>query len=54
VLLFFLALSALGLLMGLAHMSWRARQDRREQQIENQVSARRQGSAALLDGPPRA
>ncbi len=54
VLLFFLAVSVLGLLMGLAHMSWRARQDRREQQREDQVSARRYGSAGLLDGPPRA
>jgi hypothetical protein len=41
VLLFFLAVSLLGLLVGLGHMSWRRRQDRREQEREDQVSARR-------------
>jgi hypothetical protein len=41
VLLFFLAVGLLGLLIGLAHMSWRARQDRREEEREDQVSARR-------------
>ncbi len=41
VLLFFLAVVLLGLLVGLAHMFWRARQDRREREREDQVSARR-------------
>jgi cbb3-type cytochrome oxidase subunit 3 len=33
-LLFFVAVFLLGLLVGLAHMFWRARQDRREQERE--------------------
>jgi hypothetical protein len=41
VLLFFLAVSLLGLVVGLVHMFWRARQDRHEQEREDQVSARR-------------
>ena len=40
VVLFFLAVSLLGLLVGLVHMFWRARQDRREQEKEDHVSAR--------------
>ena len=61
VLVFLLAVFLLGLRVGLAHMFWRARQDRREQEREDQVSARRWGallraamSAELIDGPPRA
>jgi hypothetical protein len=37
VVLFFLAVSLLGLFIGLTHMFWRARQDRREQEKEDQV-----------------
>jgi hypothetical protein len=40
VLLFFPVVCLLGLVVGLAHMFWRARQDRREQEREDQVSAR--------------
>ncbi len=42
VLVFFLAVFLLGLL---AHMFWRARQDRREQERENEVSARHYGAS---------
>ena len=37
--LFFLAVFVLGLVAGLTHMFWRARQERREQEREGQVSA---------------
>lgn len=39
--LFFLAVFLLGLLVGLAHVFWRARQDRDEQGKEDEVSVRR-------------
>jgi hypothetical protein len=39
VLLFLLAVFLLGLLVGLAHMCWRARQDRLEREKEDEVSA---------------
>jgi hypothetical protein len=39
--LFFLAVFLLGLVVGLALMFWRARQDRREQEKEDPVTARR-------------
>jgi len=39
VLLFLLAAFLLNLLVGLAHMWWRARQDRLEQEKEDEVSA---------------
>jgi len=39
--LFFLAVFLLGLVVGLALMVWRARQDRREQEKEDPVTARR-------------
>jgi mannose/fructose/N-acetylgalactosamine-specific phosphotransferase system component IIC len=39
--LFFVAVALLGLLMGLVHMSWRTKQDRREQEREDRVSVRR-------------
>jgi hypothetical protein len=61
VLLFLLAVCLLGLLVGLVHMLWRARQDRREQEREDEVSPRRSGallraavSAELLAGLARA
>jgi len=39
--LFFLAVFLLGLVVGLALMFWRARQDRREQEKEDTVTAQR-------------
>jgi hypothetical protein len=39
VLLFLIAVFLLGLLVGLAHMWWRVRQDRLEQEKEDKVSA---------------
>lgn len=39
--LFFLAVFVLGLLVGLIHTVWQARRDRREQESEDKVSARR-------------
>jgi cbb3-type cytochrome oxidase subunit 3 len=39
--LFCLAVFLLGLVVGLAFMFWRARQDRREQEKEDPVTARR-------------
>ena len=39
--LFFLAVFLLGLVVGLALMFWRARQDRREQKKEDPVTAQR-------------
>jgi hypothetical protein len=39
--LFFLAVFLLGLVVGLALMFWRARQDRRAQEKEDSVTARR-------------
>ena len=39
--LFFLAVFLLGLVVGLAIMFWRARQDRREQEKEDTVTAQR-------------
>ena len=39
--LFFLAVFLLGLVVGLAFMFWRARQDRREQENEDTVTAQR-------------
>jgi len=39
--LFFLAVFLSGLVVGLALMFWRARQDRREQEKEDPVTARR-------------
>ena len=41
VVLFFLAVFLSGLVVGLALMFWRARQDRREQEKEDPVTARR-------------
>ena len=39
VLLFLLAVFLLGILVGLAHMWWRTRRDRLEQEKEDEVSA---------------
>jgi hypothetical protein len=50
VLLFLLAVFLLGLLVGLALMWWRARQDRLEQEKEDEVSATNARSSDSLVG----